>query len=1859
MDSALEKYKGNKCFLFFIFIIIFALSSNAYGERPDSGFANPDFAFPKTVSGIASKVFEESVERADYNTAFLAAIQLDIAELSVSSKKFAEAAGRFEKMAASFPAPYRQLAQSVEARLYAGLYSALRWKIRGRKVNQDSVPTDPMEWDEGLFKKKIMGLLIASLSNPSELRMPITCISDLTISAEDAESAGLTVFDFLTLQAVSLISECNFDSSDLIPFNSVSRQDYPSRVTLIDRALSLKEGSVSWSNAWLEYVRLNISSQRDIASITDGLIARYSNTPWCAPFLACKYGGLNTVDFHSENETEQISENKLRVEADSVVGSYLEKYPHGWNIAMLQPVWSNLKSMDVACQVPSQLLPGKPVKIPVRATGIYDFHLLVVKIAGGDKENVKSDDLLTMPVVADVTVSLDGASPDIIRDSIFIPSLNPGIYALVPSTGTSVSRAIGRNSTRYVDTFRVSALNTVTLRDDAAARTFLYVVSGAEGQPIRNAQVNLKDLNKRSKRSLRLVTDKSGSVTVPPGNWKYSVFYNGSSTTGRIWSNGNKRPGSSKKVWQGAVFPDLSLYKPGDTLAFAAVVACGVPGSLTLKKEFEGTARLVSPDGETVDSLCFTTDRFGRAEARFRIPVTAKRGQWGVHLYDNPLSPVYSSIGAAYVQVADYKLPSFFVKLKKDNSAGSLEFTGKAMTYTGMPVAGGTVEYNVEYIPSWWRGYNTQGSYSGACQCSRDGEFTISLDYNGLKNTPFENGTFKITAIVTDSAGETQNSDRVWFAIGNDTCLQCDLPSIVTPEDAARGFKVSAMNPIGIERNETVLYKVSGNGGDLNGCFTTPLWKPDFGSLPSGKYNVEFTLHPDSADYRIDSVKTVPTSCSSGFVLFRENDPVPPVSSAIWVAEKEYNYLPGKREILLRVGSSYDKTWMLMVVSDSKSMISSKWICLGKGFTDVPCPVQAHCKSDIFVTLHAMHDLEGERIRIILKPEIIENELKIETESFRDKTVPDVREEWKFKIRESGGRGIIEESLPVVAVMTDKSLNSITPFRWNFSLHNRINDSRCVFLNSDNPYMLWVNANGLKPVWPYGKTISGNPEFQTYGRTLYPVSYTVFNAMKSAAPTAGGSSGLMNGMMARGAYANAEFKEESAADDATPASGVDDAGIISEYGSPIPFVFREEGSPVAFFKPGLVTSSGGEVDIIFNMPPNPGTWQFQLLAYDNDLRSSVWVKDVVVQKNLMVALNAPSFLRNGDVASVSATVYSNTENCRSFDGEMEVFSPSDGKVIADMNFSPRGVEIGMPYTYSKEFAVPAGVESICVRVKARSGDFADGEQIEIPVLPESQPVVDSYPFYLPEGCVEWKVDIPSFPVDSINKENVKIEFDYCDNPIWECVTALRKHSHPQSVSSLAQAEALACNAILIALTHKYPQITDASGDHSMPIQKLSGIIDGLASLQCPDGGWSWCPGMPSSTFVTGEILRSCAWLAWNNALPDEMGESLLKGIGFTENNLAEQWQKSGCRDVPYYGIADYLLNRMLLRRCMAIPSIQPSFKALETLTLDWIKKSWEKTMSPEQEDAPLYARVVYALLMNENGQKALARKMMESVLEFSSKSPEGGIWFENIPGGRDGLMPVAFSSFVVNALLDIEPENPAIGGLAQSILFAKQRMAWDKGGVVPFAVSAVARACPVWITNPGCPEIVIDDRIITLEKNPEGRYSMILPDTLSPGSKIMLKKNSESPAWGGLRVSAMQRASAVKANEVDGFCLHRQLVCQSDVKTALGRAVRLNIMINCAQAMDYVEVTIPTCAGLQPSEYLSGFFHTDGVGYYKEITTEEIRLFIPHLPKGSSVFGLDFHADRTGEYAFPAISGVSRLDPVLNVHSSSSVLVTE
>src|SRR5208283_1680493 len=128
-------------------------------------------------------------------------------------------------------------------------------------------------------------------------------------------------------------------------------------------------------------------------------------------------------------------------------------------------------------------------------------------------------------------------------------------------------------------------------------------------------------------------------------------------------------------------------------------------------------------------------------------------------------------------RVEEYKRPKFQVTLDPPKTGVRLHekvtLAGHAMSYTGAAVDGAQLNYHVvrEVRMPWWWGWwgrpaqtGSQEIGHGAARTETDGTFSITFAAKPDEKVPEKDEPvfeFRITADVTDTAGETRSAEHV------------------------------------------------------------------------------------------------------------------------------------------------------------------------------------------------------------------------------------------------------------------------------------------------------------------------------------------------------------------------------------------------------------------------------------------------------------------------------------------------------------------------------------------------------------------------------------------------------------------------------------------------------------------------------------------------------------------------------------------------------------------------------------------------------------------------------------------------------------------------------------------------------------------------------------------------------------------------------------------------------------------------------------------------------------------------------------------------------------------------------------------
>lgn len=1906
--------------LFMFLCGVFGSPSAVAAAKLENSFKSPDFAYPKDVDSNAEAEFCRASAASDWKTMTKAVIQMTIARDMVSNSNAAPQAEYIDSLAAIAPVPYGSLLYILEGRLYKEMYDSDSWKFRSRTLPLGSFPANPMDWSADLYALKVLDLVQKSQSDYEALAaIPLSDISGLLSHANAACSDKWSVADFVCMTGAGLLNGFVHDSGDIIPFGAPSNGN----ISVSDRCREYRDllcrrrydmALRSGNSPAIVQAALSLALNMPAGSRVAFVFETFKSLPdkkYAAPLLSFifdnrysgAYGRHQSGAVASRNDS--LPGNK---EFYAMLGDFKSRYPDAPYIARIDNALTSMSLASVGLSISRQWQTSSSLADTVSISNINKAYLLLIKLPSSilGRYPAKSELMSKGTLVKSIELRNSETIPFSVDVPFDFGPQKAGLYAIVPSKTPNMSGifpTIGQDDN--ISLLIVSDISVAKVINQQKGNRII-VAESSNFAPIEGAVVSLysQKWNERGNLIASGVTDSDGAYDIPEGNYAVRVT-RGKDLYDSSFYSGKKEKVNSRRMYGMRILTDLSIYHPGDSVGFAAVAYSILNEEVGLESGRRLRFELRDANYQTVDSVSLVTDADGRVAGSFALPADGLLGSFSIN-------GVFEGIDAqpgnayAYFQVADYKSPTFQVLLdgaSDEISIGDvLKIKGRVVTFAGLPLPDVNVNYNVDFNPAWWRWYvdATNATYGASLKTDANGEFIIELPTSALKNTPYEHGVFSVVATAVSPSGESQSSAPYRFAAGSTAQVGLDfLPAEICVEDNGEkntDVTIPVYNALRTPvRGVDVEWRaLDAEGREVaSGAFRSPEFEFNFGSLPSGKYAFEFFPHelPENV-----SKKSV--------VIYRADDAIPPYETPLWIPQKKVTVADDARSVDISVGSSYSDSHILCSLAFSDGSSALRWLEIDKANKSVRIDMPESA-AVAHITFVAMRDLYGMEETVVISREIVSRTMKVESVSFRDKVTPGDREEWKFRFSVDGKSA---SDVAAMAVMSNQALDMLAPFNWQFDPRSGIRRNFRQNIDLVYPYSYSWNYDLHKRQYAKVKSFI-DPVWNFYGYSLYSSSHKrYFSGMIRGTQlysecVVDESAPMASAKVAAGAAENLasvkttsiELAEDGVEAEQEVSGNVDDAG---EYGSDSSLPVRDVEMPLAFFRPMLKSDAEGVVDIDFTVPDFNTTWQLQLLGYDSRLFSAVASFNTVAAKRVIVQCNTPRFLRAGDVSVISATLYNNSESELPVSGEIELFDPLTGKIVAKKFFDAEVLSPSANRAVAMEIEVPSDCNLLGIRGYAYGDGHTDGEQAIIDILPSSDPVVESYPFYLAPDQKSFSMKLPSVSADA------SVTFQYCDNPIWYCVTALPDIVNPDSENLLSLLGSLFGNAAGLGLSERYPAIRRAlvaeSGDsllesplyknaslktvalnatpwvnnaasESLRMNRLSeltdsvqgertvkSLIDRIARLQNPDGGWSWCQDMRSSEFMTMKALGDFAMLRHMDCMPRDVMVSAMidKGIGFCRKEIVKDY-KEWKGDYPYSS----LLNYLYVESFFDIKNSNPVFSGIRKRALDAISDEWRSFS--------IYDKSVASILLYRSGRKEKALEIIRSLQQFASVSREKGVWFDNLTSGFTGWPRLVTTARALEAFSEVDPSSDMIDGLRQWLILSRQTEDWGTNRYTAEVIYAILSSGSVWTGEAAQAEIYLDGKRIDAGRRERLTGSVSIPLVAGDGSDLKIIRYADSPAWGGVISQYLAPAADIKADAVPDLSITKEVllikstpdgnVAEKADSFKVGDKVRVTLTINCGRDMDYVAVTDMRAACLEPKEQLSSYTAVDGIFFYKEVRDASTNLFFDFLPKGNHVITYDCYVDRAGEYSLGIATVQCQYSPLMTAHSAGSVMVTD
>lgn len=963
------------------------------------------------------------------------------------------------------------------------------------------------------------------------------------------------------------------------------------------------------------------------------------------------------------------------------------------------------------------------------------------------------------------------------------------------------------------------------------------------------------------------------------------------------------------------LYTDRSVYRPGQTVYVGGLCWDRKHGREQAVAGRKVVLALRDPNGKTVSEQTVESDGLGTFSATFALPVKGLSGRYAVRTGN-------SNVGFA---VEEYKRPTFEVRLDeitaRYQAGDTLCLAGTAMGYNGAPLRQARVTA-VSVVGSWFyrvdrggEGFPLDTVYTG-----EDGRFTLRVPVQevGMRGPRYGARQF-VDVSVMAASGETQAAKTSFPLNEEDLWLTLEAGTYWT-KDSLPALKAVVQTNAGVEFEGPVdvtgeIYRMrEGKQPErvLSG-FVLPANKPvrlsELSALPSGSYEMRLRAVTDSDTLEYDHP----------FVLFSLSDRHP------GDGEKFFYYCIGDtvsagRPARLMVGSAADSVSLFYMLFCEDRILEEKVFhfsdtILHFTFSDVPAGADG-LQAVFYMVKDGQCYVQSQHL-IRKQPD---RRLRLSWTSFRDRLQPGTEETWKLRVTRPDGLPV---SAQLMATLYDASLDGIQPHAWTFSHYVPLSlphvdiSKYWLYGGSKMSYYASVQFYPVKPL----RFDCFNPEMLAWGglRAVEEVLMITDNSLAvGAAPRSGRIAGMemkfgkQKAAPAAGAPEYMALKspmeeEQALVEGAAKAEMDKDLGVA----------VRENLNETAFFYPRLMADTSGVVTLRFTLPESLTTWKFMALAHTKDMMAGLLTDEVVAAKEVMAQLSLPRFVRMGDRATLSATLFNLTGKTLEGKATMEVFDPATGEglwketVKVEMEAESDTV-VSFAYTPSGSVSLPA------CRIIFEAGEHADGEQRYLPILEDKEWLTQTQPFVVShEGDTVIRLG-GLFQGNHPEAEHRRLTVEYTANPLWYAVQALPSVLEPRTDDVLSLGAAYYASTLSSTLAARYPQVKTAvelwqreageelksplSGgedltgivleetpwvaDAEMETQRLPALqqlfdanrqadlrrrfAEALGKLQRGDGSFGWFKGMSGNAWLTERVacllLRSGAGVKTDSLL---------------------------------------------------------------------------------------------------------------------------------------------------------------------------------------------------------------------------------------------------------------------------------------------------------------------------------------------------------------------------------------------------------
>ena len=1865
---------------FALFIALF-FSANASGKENSA----PDFAFPQEVSQQAEENLKQALKENDGNAVVRSLIDYSIAQSLINTDSIQSIINKIEQVVVKEKNPCtKALLNTLLCQIYSSLYSSDALTIERRANINAGTPLDIAEWSKKDFEERIFALCDEALTDADVLKKAkLIDYRDIIKQNSLTPIYYPTLYDFVASSLIEYIHELSLIGikNNILPLNEFLTTPISNTDQYTQRIYSI-------------YKDIESFHKNDIAPLIYWDLMRVDNSYDSNAILRDDYSLLEQRDkaiqylydtySHSEyaslvliyqwEESYRNANAPTKLKFYNLLKKRLSQFPAYSGNCDIQNILNHIEQQKLSFRHNQLIAPNDTLSIYISNTNCSSLKVEILRlpddIGGRGHYSLKKGE--TPQVYKSFDLSYRNEIPFFLEDTLKTTITQPGYYSIIVYND-HIKKDLSNLEVLYCS--ELTSISANRFKDDYR----IWVINAKTGKVINYADINIFEqwgnitkkkplLTTKSQRNgiINIKTNKIDQYyyTLSKGEDKYAphdYFYISDINSDTTW------------IDRATCFTSLPLYHQGDIVDWSAVIYSTKGESQKLATNKTYTISFRDANYMQIDTAVVTTDDWGRVEGKFTIPTDRLTGKYSITI----IGQFNRRVAGTSFMVSDYKLPTFDVKIsditKQEN--GKYLISGEVRAFSGFALSDATIALDLksrEYQFFNSTPFSTVLKDSTATDAN--GKFSFSIALPNVNAG--EKAIYKAEIVATAPNGESHDTNKT-FTNGNSFFISTyglERAPIEVKKSTKLDIKLSSIS--GTSTDGTIYYSIINNNEDIvkSGSFAAANPVVNWSDVASGEYEIRMhSIAPTATD-----------TITSDIRLYRLSDSLPPIDQGIWIQHNKYS-ITKDNSVEFYYGSTLSDGEILYILHDNQKIYDQRWIKTKAGIhkSRILLPKDVN---EAIVNLIAVKDYKCYHISAKISRANANNGIKINAQSFRDKITPGSDEQWTFSVTDTKGNG--KESA-IIMDMYSIAIEKLNPHNFNLQFYKPT-----YYGNIITPYFTNNSQYLQSTLCSTGNCIDMEiPQFNTYSYSLINIHSRYENVI------AMGYSPLKAANRLSGKVAGYAIVEEEAAlsDENVMYEVVETKKLnlavetIDETIAPnIPL--RDNETPLAFFRPMLTTDTLGNLTYSFTVPNANTTWLFNAIAYNNDLDVAHFARNVIANKPLMVQPNLPRFLRQGDNAVVKASVMNNSDSALIITTVIELFNTSTSKTFATYTQTDT-IPAAQSAVANINVIAPTDASMIGYRIKSYCDNFGDGEQSLIPILPATSPVIESTTFYMNPNEKSITIQLPSIPDDA------RVTLEFCENPTWYAVTALPGLRSGESRTAISAVNNIYSTAIADGILRQNPQIANAiyqwqhsdkndstlvsmlSRNEDLKNMLLSATpwvqnaesdtermarlsllfnkkdiksaldknIHQLAVLQRNGGGWAWIDqNEKASTWATLSILEKLGHLKQLGYLPNnsKLNSMIENAIKFIDAEYAQQFKKS-----PKGNYSQYTLIRDMF------PEYRQSTaaKKVTDATVQQIISNW-KQYSIER-------KAISAIILNDNNYSTTAREILKSITQYSTTTPERGMWWPSIVNNSDSNYDkILAHANIIDAFHQINPSNPKIDLMRQWLIINKEANDWGNSFATSYVIYTLLNTGNQWAVPTSGREIKLGNNTVTpthFEK--VTGYLRTDISQLNPSDqKLTIATHSDNPSWGAIYRqfnATMSHINAVAGNDISIEKMMLKKVDESWLPCdtfAVGDKVRIQLTIKASRQLEYITITDERAACFEPVEQLPRPIYSEGICFYRENRDEATNIFVTNLPKGTYLLTYDMYVNNAGEYSSGIATIQSQYAPQITAHSAGT-----